>query len=117
MASRIPISRNTQSGYALRVVALLACPRCNVHVKAFERHCPHCGNGLSTVGATATALLLGLSLSSCGSMTPEPADIYGAPPSDDDDDKKGDTSPVKQPDAKKPDAKKPDAKKSEPAPP
>jgi hypothetical protein len=101
MASRIPISRNTQSGYALRVVALLACPRCNVHVKAFE----------------ATALLLGLSLSSCGSMTPEPADIYGAPPSDDDDDKKGDTSPVKQPDAKKPDAKKPDAKKSEPAPP
>lgn len=103
-------------------------------MKAFERRCPHCGDALptdwSTVGATATALLLGLSLSSCGdsktpepanvhsgSKTPEPADIYGAPPSDDDDDdKKGNPSPAKQPDAKQPDMKKPDAKKPEPAP-
>ena len=98
------------------MVALHVCPWCNVHVKAFERRCLHCGGGLptdwSTVGATATALLLGLSLSSCSSMTPEPADIYGAAPSDDNDDE-GEPRPARNPEAKQPAAKQPATKQPE----
>ena len=108
----------TRGRYAVRVVALFACPRCNAHVKAFERRCPHCGHGLPTDGSTfaltATALLLGLSMSGCGSNTPIPETIYGAAPADDNDDKKGEPDPAKQPDTKKPAVKKPDPK-SEPS--
>jgi hypothetical protein len=48
---------------------LLACPSCNSHVRADERECPHCGVAIRDVGGrigrTASAVLMGLSLSAC----------------------------------------------------
>lgn len=45
---------------------LTPCPSCHAHVMVGDRHCPHCGAGLSTVNASrAGAVLIGLALAGC----------------------------------------------------
>ena len=47
---------------------LVACPRCNAYVELGERRCPHCDAPFPahrSLGPTAGALLLGLSLAGC----------------------------------------------------
>jgi hypothetical protein len=102
----------------LGVPALIVCPHCNVHIKLGEGRCPHCDGALALVrpaaGLTATALLLGLSLSGCTGKKP-PQDLqveYGVPHMDDDT-----VGDVDRPDAKADDSKRPDAKSNDPAPP
>ena len=61
---------------------LVVCPTCNVHVNATELRCPSCTGGLPAdkreLGRTATAVLMGLSLTACtGATQPIPAAEYG----------------------------------------
>ena len=56
---------------------LLPCPRCNHHVRADEKACPHCQAPLLVAGRltqTAAALLLGLLPIACASTEQPPAE-------------------------------------------
>lgn len=60
--------------------ALVACSSCSLHVKRGEGRCPHCGAAIASDGAaarTATAVLMGLTLSACPVVEPQPE--YGVP--------------------------------------
>ena len=69
------------------MVALVACPHCNVHTKLTEASCGHCGERLrgadGKIPMTAAALLLGLTMGcgdgDTGSTASSGAPEYGAP--------------------------------------
>lgn len=58
---------------------LTPCSSCQAHVLVDERVCPHCGASLRTVSARVPAVLVGLALTGCPAIEPEP--VYGTPDS------------------------------------
>ncbi len=59
---------------------LIPCPACHSHVHLGDSTCPHCGESVRTTEAPrAAAALVGLALTACPVVEPEPD--YGVPDS------------------------------------